>query len=83
MIPNINTFKRIKNYVYQVDNLLGHGNFSKVFPGKNELDSIEFFIQIHLSPSKLLNSPPSKIQNFRNSIAINEKSWPNLIIPTV
>jgi serine/threonine protein kinase len=34
--PQTPPFKRIKNYVYNPSNLLGAGNFSKVYSGRHE-----------------------------------------------
>lgn len=33
-------FKKIDNYVFNFDEMLGQGNFSKVYRGRNEITSI-------------------------------------------
>lgn len=42
------SLKRIKHFVYETRNILGKGNFSKVYAGTNELTSIKFSIQMKL-----------------------------------
>jgi len=37
--------QRIKNYAYKLSDLLGAGNFSKVYLGTNELNSISSIIK--------------------------------------
>lgn len=74
--------KRIKHYVYQTRNVLGKGNFSKVYAGTNELTSIQSSIQMNQQPSKSYKWNPSKTLNYQNSIKIKDKYFSNSTIPT-
>jgi len=37
--PNQPLYKKIDNYVFKFEDLLGQGNFSKVYKGTNEITS--------------------------------------------
>ena len=46
------SFKKIQNYVFDMGNVLGVGNFSKVYRGVNQLTSSPFSIQTRSAPSR-------------------------------
>jgi hypothetical protein len=46
--PPPNTTKKIQNYQFKLNDVLGKGNFSKVYRGVNELNSTLFVIQTSL-----------------------------------
>ena len=45
-------FKKIQNYVFDMSNVLGVGNFSKVYRGVNQLTSNPLSIQTRSAPSR-------------------------------
>lgn len=59
-------YKKIDNYVFNFDELLGQGNFSKVYRGRHELTSTVQSTQMRRSPSKSSNSIRSNRRNSKN-----------------
>jgi hypothetical protein len=50
VIATNNTTKKVQNYVFRLNEILGKGNFSTVYKGLNELNSKCEFIQMNKSP---------------------------------
>jgi hypothetical protein len=57
------TCKKIQNYIFNFSDLLGQGNFSKVYKAHHELTSNCSYTQETQSPSRSSNSTPSKAKN--------------------
>ena len=47
--------KKIQNYIFKFADLLGQGNFSKVYKAHHEITSNHHIIKIKYSPLKLSN----------------------------
>lgn len=54
--------KKVHNYVFKLNEVLGKGNFSTVYKGHNELNSKDELIQTSKWLSRSLNYPASKLQ---------------------
>lgn len=52
LVPVNNTTKKIQNYQFKLNEILGRGNFSTVYRGLNELTSSHCLIQTNLSQLK-------------------------------
>jgi predicted Ser/Thr protein kinase len=57
------TCKKIQNYIFNFSDLLGQGNFSKVYRAHNEVTSKRIATQRRLSPSRSSSSTASKARN--------------------
>lgn len=53
--------KKVQNYVFKLNEVLGKGNFSTVYKGLNELNSTDALIQTNKSPSRWSSCPVSKL----------------------
>lgn len=51
-------YKKIQNYVFDLNELLGAGNFSKVYRAVNQLTSTSAPIQTRRPPSRWSSCPP-------------------------
>lgn len=58
--------KKIDNYVFKFSDLLGQGNFSKVYRGTHELTSNPLITQMKMSPSRSSSSAPWNPPSCRN-----------------
>ena len=47
-----NTYKKIQNYIFNFNDLLGQGNFSKVYKAHNEQTGTPIDMQVRSLPSK-------------------------------
>jgi len=54
--------KKVHNYVFKLNEVLGKGNFSTVYKGHNELNSKNELIQTSKWLLRLLSYPASKLR---------------------
>lgn len=62
IMPVNNTTKKIQNYQFKLNEVLGKGNFSKVYRGVNELTSKTPLIQTSPLQSKWWSLAASRLQ---------------------
>jgi len=71
-------YKKIQNYIFKFSDLLGQGNFSKVYRAHHEVTSTQEVTETKWSPSKSYNWSPSKAKNSKNyssQRSMYSKSW--------